>query len=130
MPDNIYTKCLAPAHKNSTTESHQAGQRDNHISISVEYGDVVPEHSGQKSCNVSTHAFEIFRHVGMDNYHTCVNAIGNILPISFHNLSVRNLEDIVQSASGEFRLTSKMHPKITQRIEHCTFHSLLHLTCI
>ena len=54
------------------------------------------EHPGEISRWSSSRAFTILRCMGMDDHHARVYAAGNILSVPLGDMSVRNMEDVLQ----------------------------------
>lgn len=77
-------------------EKRQAWQGTDHLSDSRQYRLVDSEHTGEISCGGSSGSFTILRCMGMDHHNARVYAIGYILSVSFGDMPVRNMEDVLQ----------------------------------
>lgn len=77
-------------------QKRQAWQGTDHLSDSRQYRLMDSEHTGEISCWRPSWSFTILRCMGMDHHNARVYAIGYILSVSFGDMPVRNMEDVLQ----------------------------------
>jgi len=96
LPDHLHSGRVEAHRCHRRADTQKTGQGDRDFSVGDESGYVGDQHAGEVTGGIAPGAVAFLRPLGVDDYHSRLDAAGDLLQVPQHRVSVRGVEASLQ----------------------------------